>query len=333
SPSGARSGRRRDRRAEVRGEALKRRRQNARIEGPAADVPRRGLGRHLDVLEGASPLLDAAEHDRVRQVLGKNVLAFGETLALLLGDFHVLAKAQRSAEELRTRGGLRGHDPSDSQRDQADDDDGDSDQSGAEGSAKEPRDSDARDDHEHAYSRVSLPNAIGSCREPFAIRRVPIELAFRAPQRGDEMRPQLGDLHVGAVLEEALVDDALVWKEPNRVLAGGVQRPILLCQEPRLRFLGDRQVSANGKIDDRRRNVFGVRALVEDDAKLRGTDLVGRLVIGNDRLALTDVAPDRVPAPVEEREYGSERERGEREPERLRLEIAEEVVAVAGDDR
>src|SRR5439155_21192350 len=103
-----------DRRAEVRGETLKRRGKNARVERPTADVPRRRLSRHIDVLEGASPLLDTAEHDRVRQVLRKDVLALGETLALLFGNFHVLAKAKRAAKELRTRGDLRGHGPRDS---------------------------------------------------------------------------------------------------------------------------------------------------------------------------------------------------------------------------
>src|SRR5713226_5795657 len=51
--------------------------------------------------------------------------------------------------------------PSDSQRDEADEDDGEADESGAERSAEEPCHSDSRDDHEHTQSRISLPNAIG----------------------------------------------------------------------------------------------------------------------------------------------------------------------------
>ena len=41
----------------------------------AARVPARGRLRRVDVLERVGPLLDAAEHDRVRQVFGEDVLA------------------------------------------------------------------------------------------------------------------------------------------------------------------------------------------------------------------------------------------------------------------
>src|SRR5439155_16578099 len=82
-----------------------------------------------------------------------------------------------------------------------------------------------------------------------------------------------------------------------------------------------------------RRDTFGDRALVEDDAELRRADLVGRLVFRNDRPAVAGVAARCVPTPIEKREPGHERERGEGEPEWLRLEVPKHVPTVAGDDR
>src|SRR5207249_441678 len=75
-----------------------------------ADVPARRRLLQIEALEGLRPLIDAAEDDRVRQVLGEDVLALGELLPVRLRHLHVPLEAERAAVQLRTGLRLAGHD-------------------------------------------------------------------------------------------------------------------------------------------------------------------------------------------------------------------------------
>src|SRR5438094_5894553 len=191
SAAAARPRRRGDRRSEIAREALQRRGEHTRVERAAPDVPRGGLLAHVDVLEGAGPAIHAPEHDRVRQIVREDVLAFREALALGLRDLHVAAEAERTPMQVRSGRGLRGHDRRNTQRDEPNDDDRHADESRPERPTEEPREDRTCDDDEHAEPGVSLTNAIGPRREPLAIVGIVIELALGAPQRGHEVGPKL----------------------------------------------------------------------------------------------------------------------------------------------
>src|SRR6185503_15596422 len=90
------------------------------------------------------------------------------------------------------------------------------------------------------------------------------------------------------------------------------QRPVLLpeSKDPRRGKLGDREITTHREIDDRRGHVLGVRALVDEQARLRRPDLVRWLVLRDDRLVLAVVAPGGPPVPRDESEsaeHGEER--------------------------
>src|SRR5438876_7443017 len=191
SAAAARPRRRGDRRSEIAREALQRRGEHTRVERAAPDVPRGGLLAHVDVLEGAGPAIHAPEHDRVRQIVREDVLAFREALALGLRDLHVAAEAERTPMQVRSCRGLRRHDPREGQGDEPNGDKGHADESRPERSTEQPRYDRTCDDDEHAEPGVSLTNTIGPRREPLASVRVAVELALRAPQRGHEVRPKL----------------------------------------------------------------------------------------------------------------------------------------------
>src|SRR5438094_349970 len=101
--AGSRSDRARDL-ARERGQIARHVRGGERRE-VVADVPARRRLLQIEALEGLRPLIDAAEDDRVRQVLGEDVLALGELLPVRLRHLHVPLEAERAAVQLRT--GLR----------------------------------------------------------------------------------------------------------------------------------------------------------------------------------------------------------------------------------
>src|SRR6266550_5675349 len=147
------------------------------------------------------------------------------------------------------------------------------------------------------------------------------------------MRAQLGKLHLGAAVEEPFVHDPLVGKQPRRRRARRAQGPVLFREDAARRLFGDGEKPADREINDRRGHILGVRALVHEEAELRGTECVGRLVLRHDGLALSPVPSAVVPEVEEEGQAGDEDE--DREPKERRLWVEErgDVFGIALDDR
>src|SRR5207249_11750708 len=74
--------------------------EDHRIERARALVPGRDGGACVDALERPGPAVDAAEDDRIGQVLGKDFRLFRERLPVLLRAGHVEAESQCLPDEI-----------------------------------------------------------------------------------------------------------------------------------------------------------------------------------------------------------------------------------------